>query len=80
MTETMLELLPEAPVYHIGIYRNPGSTVPVQYYNRLPKGVPSDIAIVLDPEITTSKCICATVSMLKKWGAKWIKVRLLQHF
>lgn len=38
MTDAMVELLPNAPIYHVGMYRNPGSNLPVQYYNRLPKG------------------------------------------
>lgn len=53
MTEALLELLPDSPVYHIGMYRNPGSNIPVQYYNRLPKGHPADVAFVLDPVIAS---------------------------
>lgn len=53
MTEALLELLPDSPVYHIGMYRNPGSSIPVQYYNRLPKGHPSDVALILDPIIAS---------------------------
>lgn len=53
MTEALLELLPDSPVYHVGMYRNPGSNIPVQYYNRLPKGHPSDVALVLDPIIAS---------------------------
>lgn len=53
MTEALLELLPDSPVYHVGMYRNPGSNIPVQYYNRLPKGHPSDVALILDPVIAS---------------------------
>jgi uracil phosphoribosyltransferase len=74
MTDAMLELLPNSPVYHIGMYRNPGSNMPIQYYNRLPKGRPSEVVMVLDPIIASSKTICATVSILKKWGAQRVKV------
>lgn len=55
MTEALLELLPDSPVYHVGMYRNPGSNIPVQYYNRLPKGHPSDVALILDPVIASCK-------------------------
>lgn len=55
MTEALLELLPDSPVYHVGMYRNPGSNIPVQYYNRLPKGHPSDVALILDPIIASCK-------------------------
>ncbi|CAM9577875.1 unnamed protein product [Pylaiella littoralis] len=74
MTEALLELLPDSPVYHVGMYRNPGSNIPVQYYNRLPKGHPSDVALILDPVIASSRTINAVVSIVKKWGAKTIKV------
>ncbi|CAM9355970.1 unnamed protein product [Choristocarpus tenellus] len=74
MSEVFLELLPNAPMYHIGMYRNPGSMIPVQYYNRLPKGHPSDVALVLDPIIASSRTICAVVSIVKKWGARKVKV------
>ncbi|KAG5176443.1 uracil phosphoribosyltransferase-domain-containing protein [Tribonema minus] len=74
MTDAMLELLPNAPVYHIGMYRNPGSSMPIQYYNRLPKGQSCDVAILLDPIIASAKTICATVSIIKKWGAARVKV------
>ncbi|CAM9380834.1 unnamed protein product [Discosporangium mesarthrocarpum] len=74
MSESFLELLPNAPMYHIGMYRNTGSLIPVQYYNRLPKGKPSDVAVVLDPIIASSRTICAVVSIVKKWGAKKVKV------
>lgn len=74
MTEALLELLPDSPVYHVGMYRNPGSNIPVQYYNRLPKGHPSDVALVLDPVIASSRTINAVVSIVKKWGARKIKV------
>lgn len=58
MTEALLELLPDSPVYHVGMYRNPGSNIPVQYYNRLPKGHPSDVAFVLDPVIASCELVC----------------------
>jgi uracil phosphoribosyltransferase len=54
MCDAMLELLPNAAVYHIGMYRLPGTKMPVQYYNRLPKDKPCDVAYVLDPLIASS--------------------------
>jgi len=74
MVESMLELLPNAAVYHIGMYKNRGSILPVQYFNRLPKSTSCEVAIVLDPSISTSQTINATCSILKKWGAKSIKI------
>lgn len=69
MTEALLELLPDSPVYHVGMYRNPGSNIPVQYYNRLPKGHPSDVALVLDPVIAS----CEARPQHRKGGAVLVK-------
>lgn len=68
----MLELLPNAGVHHIGMYRK--GLMPVQYYNRLPKKCDSDIAFVLDPVIATANTVLSVVGILKKWGVKKICV------
>lgn len=52
----MLDLLPNATVHHIGMYRNKNSLLPVQYYNKLPKECNADVAIVLEPMIATGAC------------------------
>ncbi|KAL3905736.1 MAG: hypothetical protein SGILL_009556 [Bacillariaceae sp.] len=71
MSEGMLELLPKSAVYHIGMYRIPGQS-PVQYFNRLPRKCESDVAIVLDPVISSSATSTAVIGMLKKWGVRKI--------
>jgi uracil phosphoribosyltransferase len=65
MMDGMLELLPNSAVYHIGMYRIPGHA-PVQYFNRLPRKCESDVAIVLDPVISSSATSTAVIGMLKK--------------
>ncbi|KAG9408141.1 hypothetical protein AC1031_021385 [Aphanomyces cochlioides] len=87
MVEPMLDLLPNARVYHIGnisihfiyhtcvgMYRNKNSLLPVQYYNKLPKECHIDCAIVLEPLINTAGTIIATVAILKVWGVSQIKI------
>jgi uracil phosphoribosyltransferase len=74
MCEGMLDLIPTATVHHIGMYRSKLSKLPVQYYNRLPRDQPCDIAYVVDPCIATSNTIHAVVSILKRWGAKKVIV------
>lgn len=74
MAEAMMELLPNAAVHHIGMYRNKGSLLPVQYYNRLPRDQVADVSIVLDPMIATGSTIRAVVSILKRWGSRKIIV------
>ncbi|CAK4816756.1 unnamed protein product [Aphanomyces euteiches] len=74
MVEPMLDLLPNARVYHIGMYLNKNSLLPVQYYNKLPKECHIDCAIVLEPLINTAGTIIATVAILKVWGVSQIKI------
>jgi len=74
MADGMLELLPNAAVHHIGMYRAKESLLPIQYYNRLPKGTTCDVAYIVDPCIATANTINAVVSILKRWGAKKIVV------
>ncbi|GMI26635.1 hypothetical protein TrCOL_g4201 [Triparma columacea] len=74
MVEPMLELLPNADVHHIGMYRSKDSLLPIQYYNKLPRDKSCDVAYVLDPMIATAGTITAVVNILKKWGAKKIHI------
>lgn len=76
MTDSMLELLPNSSVHHIGMYRTPGvHMAPVQYFNRLPRGkCAADVAYVLDPNIGSAATVNAVVSILKKWGVPKIHV------
>mmetsp|Transcript_2562 Transcript_2562/g.5336 ORF Transcript_2562/g.5336 Transcript_2562/m.5336 type:complete len:264 (+) Transcript_2562:254-1045(+) len=67
MVDAMLELLPNASVHHIGMYKVLGQN-PVQYFNRLPKDCQSDVAYVLDPLIQTSSTVMSVLGILKKWG------------
>jgi len=75
MVDAMLELLPNAVVHHIGMFRTHGGKAkPIEYYSRLPKDKVSDLAIVLEPMIATSRTVQAAITKLKGWGAKKIVV------
>ncbi|KAL3772628.1 hypothetical protein ACHAWU_006054 [Discostella pseudostelligera] len=74
MVDPMLELIDNATVHHIGMYRNSKSLMPVQYYNRLPKICDVDVAYILDPLIATSATVISVVGMMKKWGVSTIHV------
>lgn len=69
----MLELVPNAAVHHIGMYRSK-DLMPVQYYNRLPRKCEADVAYILDPIIATSNTVTAVIGILKKWGVEKIHV------
>mmetsp|Transcript_5681 Transcript_5681/g.9416 ORF Transcript_5681/g.9416 Transcript_5681/m.9416 type:complete len:252 (-) Transcript_5681:171-926(-) len=73
MTDSMLELVPNAGVYHIGMYKKMAQ-MPVQYYNRLPRECQADVAYVLDPVIATASTVKSVVGILKKWGVPTIHV------
>jgi uracil phosphoribosyltransferase len=66
MVDAMLELLPNAEIHHIGMYKAAGESHPVLYFNRLPKECKVDVAYVLDPCIATSSTVMSVVSILKK--------------
>ena len=73
MVDGILELLPEARVYHLGIFRDEHTLEPVEYYSKLSKHTPVDIAFILDPMLATGGSGTAAVERLKSWGVKQIK-------
>lgn len=74
MVDAFLEILPEARVGHIGLYRDEETLKPVDYYFKFPKNLDKSVVIILDPMLATGGSVCAAVSYLKERGAKKIKV------
>jgi uracil phosphoribosyltransferase len=72
MAEPVLDLLPTAQVWHLGLYRDHTTLRPVTYYNKLPPEPTIERAFVLDPMLATGGSAVAAVSVLKKWGLKRI--------
>jgi uracil phosphoribosyltransferase len=73
MVDAALDLIPTAEVWHIGLYRDHRTLLPVEYYNKLPVTPTVDICLVLDPMLATAGSATATVKILKDWGASQIK-------
>jgi uracil phosphoribosyltransferase len=73
MVDAMLELMPAAEVWHIGLYRDERTLQPVEYYNKLPDAATVQICLILDPMLATGGSAAATVDILKAWGAARIK-------
>jgi len=73
MANAMLEALPEASVWHLGLYRDHATLKPVTYYNKLPPKPDMDVAIVLDPMLATGGTTIAAIDILKKAGTPRIK-------
>jgi uracil phosphoribosyltransferase len=73
MVESALSLMPEAQVWHIGLFRDERTLRPIEYYNKLPSEATVQVCLVLDPMLATGGSASATVDVLKKWGAKRVK-------
>lgn len=73
MVEGMLSLVPSAKVGHIGLYRDPETSEPVEYYCKLPADSSKRTAILLDPMLATGGSAEAAVDFVKAKGVKDIK-------
>lgn len=74
MVEGVLELIPAAKVGHIGLYRDPETHQPIEYYSKLPQDLCDREIYVLDPMLATGGSASAAIDLLKKEGAKTIKL------
>ena len=74
LLEGMLDLMPSARVGHIGLYRDPKTLQPVQYYMKVPEDIAERRTVVVDPMLATGNSVSAAVSRLKEKGAKDIKL------
>ncbi len=74
MTEGILDLIPTAKVAHIGLFRDEENLQPHTYYEKYPKNIKEAISIVVDPMLATGGSSVAAIDMLKKQGAKNIKL------
>ena len=77
MVDGMLNLLPMAKVGHIGLYRDPDTLEPVEYYCKLPVDAPEREIVVLDPMLATGGSASAAISFIKKRGVTSIKLMCL---
>ena len=68
MAEAMLEMLPSAQVWHLGLYRDHETARPVTYYSKLPDRPHMDLAVVVDPMLATGGSAVAALDILKKSG------------
>jgi uracil phosphoribosyltransferase len=74
MVDAMLELMPTAQVWHLGLFRDERTLRPVEYYNRLPDSATVDLCLILDPMLATGGSATAAIEVLKRWGAVRIKL------
>ena len=74
MVDPVLDLLPDAEVWHLGLYRDEATARPVEYYSKLPAHSPVDVALVLDPMLATGGSAIAALQALQRWGVPQLKV------
>ena len=74
MVDAMLELMPTAEVWHLGLFRDERTLRPVEYYNKLPDHSHVDLCLILDPMLATGGSATAAIEVLKRWGAERIKL------
>ena len=74
MVDAMLELMPTAQVWHLGLFRDERTLRPVEYYNKLPDSATVELCLILDPMLATGGSATAAIEVLKHWGAQRIKL------
>lgn len=77
MVDGILRLIPAAKVGHIGLYRDPDTLQPVEYYVKLPTDIAERELIVIDPMLATGGSAAAALAALKKRGARSLKLMCL---
>jgi uracil phosphoribosyltransferase len=73
----MLDLIPSARVGHVGLYRDPATLRPVEYYLKLPTDVAERLVIVVDPMLATGNSAAAAIARLKQAGATELRLACL---
>ena len=74
MVDGILNLIPSAKVGHIGLYRDPDTHVPVEYYCKMPSDIAEREVIVLDPMLATGGSAVAAIQFMKNYGCQHIKL------
>lgn len=74
MVEAILSLVPEARVGHIGLFRDPGTHQPVEYYRKLPPDIGNREVILVDPMLATGGSAVAAIDQLKEAGVHHLRL------
>ena len=73
MSDAILDLIPQAEVWHLGFYRDESTLQPVEYYQKFSTS-PPDVALVVDPMLATGGSAIEGINKVKKWGVKNISL------
>ena len=74
MVDKMVDLIPSAKIGHIGLYRDPETHMPVEYYCKLPEDIENRQVFVVDPMLATGGSAVAAIDFLKARGVRSIKM------
>ena len=74
MVDPVLDLIPNAEVWHLGLYRDEQTAQPVEYYSKLPTAGPVDVALILDPMLATGGSAASAMAALTRWGVPTSKL------
>jgi len=74
MVEPLLDLIPSAEVWHLGLYRDEETAQAIEYYNKLPASHPVDVGFVIDPMLATGGSAISALSALDQWGVPKLKL------
>ena len=70
MVDALVDLIPSAKIGHIGLYRDPETHEPVEYYCKLPDDIGNRVTFVVDPMLATGGSAVAAIDFLKKHGCR----------
>lgn len=70
MVDSMVDLIPSAKIGHIGLYRDPVTHEPVEYYCKLPEDIENRVTFLVDPMLATGGSAVAAINFLKKRGCR----------
>ena len=77
LVDPLLDIIPTAEVWHLGLFRDEATARPVEYYQKLPSTDPCDVALVLDPMLATGGSACLALDVLRQWGVPKTKLVVL---
>jgi uracil phosphoribosyltransferase len=77
MADGILKLVPGAKVGHVGLYRDPRTLRPIEYFRKLPPDLPKRFIILVDPMLATGYSAVAALDMLRRAGARKISLMCL---
>lgn len=77
LVDPLLDLIPSAEVWHLGLFRDEATAEPVEYYQKFPQTDPPDLAILVDPMLATGGSATLALDVLKRWGVPRTKLVVL---